>query len=61
MVARIESMHSKNFIHRDIKPENFLIGVGKKSNLVHVIDLGLSKRYKCPKTGKHLEFIKTKK
>jgi casein kinase 1/casein kinase I family protein HRR25 len=36
------------------------MGVGKKQNLVHIIDLGLSKRYKCPKTGKHLEFIKKK-
>ena len=61
MVARIESMHSKNFIHRDIKPENFLLGFGKKQNLVHIIDLGLSKRYKCPKSGKHLEFVKAKR
>lgn len=48
-------MHQRNFIHRDIKPENFLIGVGKKQNLVHIIDFGLSKRYKCPKSGQHLE------
>ena len=48
-------MHSREFVHRDIKPENFLIGTGKKANMVFVIDFGLSKRYKCPKTGKHIE------
>lgn len=51
LIHRIENLHQKNFLHRDIKPENFLIGAGKKSNLVYMIDYGLSKRYKCPKTG----------
>ena len=55
MIQRIELMHSMNFIHRDIKPENFLIGAGKKSNIVYCIDFGLSKRYRCPKTGQHIE------
>jgi len=54
MISRIETMHQQNFIHRDIKPENFLIGNGKKSSTLFVIDFGLSKRYKCPKTGKHI-------
>ena len=27
-----------------------------KVNLVHIIDFGLSKRYKCPKSGQYLDF-----
>ena len=56
MIQRIESLHAHNFIHRDIKPENFLIGIGKKVTTVYCIDFGLSKRYKCPKTGDHISF-----
>jgi len=47
-------MHSKNFLHRDIKPDNFLIGIAHKQHLIYVIDLGLAKRYRDPKTGDHI-------
>jgi len=59
-ISRIELLHSKEFIHRDIKPENFLIGVGKKANIVFTIDFGLAKRYKDPKTGQHIAFKENK-
>jgi serine/threonine protein kinase len=49
-------VHSKYFLHRDIKPDNFLMGRGKRANLVHVIDFGLAKRYKDPKSGEHIPY-----
>jgi serine/threonine protein kinase len=49
-------MHKMGFIHRDIKPENFLIGHGKKSNIIYLIDFGLAKRYLDPRTGNHISF-----
>jgi serine/threonine protein kinase len=39
-------MHSRGFIHRDIKPENFLLGLGAKSHIVHLIDYGFTRRWK---------------
>jgi len=61
MLARIEYVHTKNFLHRDIKPDNFLIGLGKrKLNQVYVIDFGLSKRYRDPKTHKHIPYLEHK-
>lgn len=56
MLSRIEYVHSKNFIHRDVKPDNFLIGLGKRSSLVHIIDFGLAKKYRDPKTHKHIPY-----
>ncbi|KAK2951341.1 putative Tau-tubulin kinase [Blattamonas nauphoetae] len=40
----IEIFHSKGFIHRDIKPANFCVGVGNKTNHIHLIDFGLTKK-----------------
>lgn len=43
-------------MHRDIKPDNFLIGIGKKQHYVYVIDFGLAKRFRDPKTGEHIPY-----
>jgi len=56
MIARIEFIHAKNFIHRDIKPDNFLIGLGRRANLVHIIDFGLAKKFRDPKTNQHIPY-----
>lgn len=55
-LQRIEFVHQNGFLHRDIKPDNFLIGVGKNQHVLYLIDYGLSKRYKDPKTGRHIAF-----
>jgi len=56
MLVRVELLHSKSFVHRDIKPDNFLIGTGKKRNLVNMIDFGLAKMYRDLKTHKHISY-----
>ena len=59
-ISRIEYIHSKNFIHRDVKPDNFLMGLGKKGNLVYVIDFGLAKKYRDARTHQHIPYRENK-
>jgi serine/threonine protein kinase len=56
MITRVEYMHAKNFLHRDIKPDNFLMGLGRKAQQVFIIDFGLAKRYRDPKTQQHIPY-----
>jgi len=59
-IARIEYVHAKNFLHRDIKPDNFLMGLAKRGNLVNVIDFGLAKKYRDPRTSLHIPYRENK-
>mmetsp|Transcript_2394 Transcript_2394/g.2340 ORF Transcript_2394/g.2340 Transcript_2394/m.2340 type:complete len:201 (+) Transcript_2394:7-609(+) len=56
MIQRIEFLHNNHFIHRDMKPDNFLVGMNKKQHIVYLIDFGLAKRFRDPKTGEHIPY-----
>jgi len=57
MLNIIENLHKRHIIHRDIKPENFVVGLNKKNkNKLYIIDFGLSKRFRNPKTGEHIPY-----
>jgi len=60
LISRVEYIHSKNFIHRDVKPDNFLMGLGKKGNLVYIIDFGLAKKYRDSRTHQHIAYRENK-
>jgi casein kinase I family protein HRR25 len=53
-ISRIDYIQSRNFIHRTIKPDDFLMGFGKRGNQVNVVDFGLAKMYRDPKTYLHI-------
>ncbi|TFK28158.1 kinase-like protein [Coprinopsis marcescibilis] len=62
MVTRVQSIHEKSLIYRDIKPDNFLIGVpgSKTANVIHIIDFGMAKHYRDPKTKVHIPYRERK-
>lgn len=53
MIRLIQKLHDMHLIHRDIKPSNFLFGTGNKTNIIHLIDFGFTKRYDYD--GNHIE------
>jgi casein kinase 1 len=61
-LTRVQTIHEKNLIYRDIKPDNFLIGRPgtKTANVVHVVDFGMAKQYRDPKTKQHIPYRERK-
>ncbi|KAK9238989.1 kinase-like domain-containing protein [Lipomyces kononenkoae] len=62
MITRVQTIHEKNLIYRDIKPDNFLIGRPgtKNANLIYVVDFGMAKQYRDPKTKQHIPYRERK-
>lgn len=60
MIGRLEFIHLKCFIHRDIKPDNFLMGIGRHCNKLFLIDFGLAKKYRDPRTRVHIPYREDK-
>ncbi|OSX58869.1 hypothetical protein POSPLADRAFT_1151548 [Postia placenta MAD-698-R-SB12] len=62
MVTRVQAIHEKSLIYRDIKPDNFLIGVpgSRNANTIHIIDFGMAKHYRDPKTKIHIPYRERK-
>ena len=56
MIEIIEQIHIRHIIHRDIKPENFVMGLNNNKKKLYLIDFGLSKRFRNPKTGEHIKY-----
>ncbi|KAJ3251365.1 casein kinase I [Chytriomyces hyalinus] len=69
MITRVQTIHEKNLIYRDIKPDNFLIGRLSRygnashphpSSLVYMVDFGMAKQYRDPKTKVHIPYREKK-
>lgn len=62
MISRVQTIHEKNLIYRDIKPDNFLVGRPgtKNANLIYVVDFGMAKQYRDPKTKQHIPYRERK-
>lgn len=62
MIQRVQGIHEQNLIYRDVKPDNFLIGKPDtpEANQVYVVDFGMAKQYRDPKTKSHIPYREKK-
>ncbi|KAI8086436.1 kinase-like domain-containing protein [Halteromyces radiatus] len=62
MINRVQTIHEKNLIYRDIKPDNFLIGKPgtNYANNIFMVDFGMAKLYRDPKTKQHIPYRERK-
>lgn len=57
LISHVEFLHGQLYIHRGIKPDNFCIGL-QDQRKIFMIDLGFAKRYRDPKTKRHMPYEK---
>ena len=50
MINTLEYIHNLHYIHRDMKPDNFAMGINDLNYQVYLIDFGLAKLYRSPRT-----------
>ncbi|CAK7894488.1 casein kinase I homolog 3 [[Candida] anglica] len=62
MIRRIQTLHEHSLIYRDIKPDNFLVGRPDTaaSQEVHIVDFGMAKQYRDPRTLQHIAYRERK-
>ncbi|KAJ1646087.1 Palmitoylated plasma membrane-bound casein kinase [Coemansia asiatica] len=62
MLTRIQTVHEHNLIYRDIKPDNFLVGCPgtETANRIFMVDFGMAKQYRDPKTHQHIPYRERK-
>ena len=54
LLQRLENLHNHDFLYRNMMPEHVIIGRGKKSNILYLVDMSKTKRFISHKTGKHI-------
>lgn len=60
MVQRVQFLHENGLIYRDIKPDNFLVGATNDDNIIYMVDYGMVKQYRDPKTLVHIPYKERK-
>ncbi|KAI9320318.1 casein kinase I [Zopfochytrium polystomum] len=58
MITRVQTLHERNLIYRDIKPDNFLHP--HPASQVYMVDFGMAKQYRDPKTKQHIPYREKK-